>query len=824
MLRVRALGAATLLARLDVRAVLSAAIVVSLLPFPWVRHLDFVFLLLFGAELLARATAALGPAQTDTHGTPARHRAWALTLLLFDLLALFSFLPWSAGRARWLRLLRLSRMLLLIGYWGPVVRDLRQVLTQRERSRQVFLMGFVVALSAFVGAVVLHELAPTDVDFDGDGRTDALDARFTVRLWWAFRQLQDPGNMLQAPTDLAAVVVSVLLTVAGLFLVSFLIGLAADVVASLVELGRNRAPGLRQHLLVVHVTPTTSRLLTELVRHYQKMFTVLPAVLLGRSQDRPAFLDGPGLRHIVYRCSHGAESEALLRADACHARRIVVQADPRAGGDADAETARFVLSLRQSNPDAQVVAEVLDPRNVSVTRVAGGPHTIIVPTEKLMGLLVAATATQPHLEALLREVLSSKGHEIYSYLYDSEDFDRPGPALMLPDGVTHRALVEAGLEGDGPRAVMLGVLRPPARHRPYRPLLGPTVGDRPVGEAVHGVVAVAENFEAMRAFACRLQDRPLGEPTATRPLPVLRRAGLPPPTRVLVCGFRPAAVHMLEAMMLAAPEVRVQLLVRDEAERAGALTMLDDHTLHQHLGLWHEAGPTGRFELDEDGVHRVYRPDRGPDRAGHLRIDVADWTSESVLLGLPEGSGLAEVDLAVVLGDPHPDRDAITAMTVLKMADLIGTGRYPFRPHFRVLALVVEDTLGALLESRFCAAAGLTADRIDVFATREFGAYFSFQSAVVPGFDAIYSELLSPWGQTFTRLVVDAAEAPDTAWTYAELARAFVAGGRTLVGVELAGPGRPTLRVAPSRGEPGDRFSLGQVVSLWVVAEQGDPG
>ena len=72
-----------------------------------------------------------------------------------------------------------------------------------------------------------HYVVSTAPLLQGDGETTHSDRQFLVRLWWAFRQVQDPGNMMQDPASLVAVVVSVVLTVVGLFLVSLYGGLTS---------------------------------------------------------------------------------------------------------------------------------------------------------------------------------------------------------------------------------------------------------------------------------------------------------------------------------------------------------------------------------------------------------------------------------------------------------------------------------------------------------------------------------------------------------------------------------------------------------------------
>lgn len=815
----RAAQAHRFLQRIEMRALLSVAIIVSLLPLPWVAALDPYFFVLFGAEFLVRLIALWEPPDEEADTTVGRHRATRLAFLSVDLLALFSFLPGLAGgeSARWLRLFRLSRMLLLIGYWAPVVRDLRRVVAQRERTRQVLLMGFAVTLLSFAGAVLVDHLTTRDVDFNGNESFDSDDRSFFVRVWWAFRQVQDPGNMLASPADIGAAVVSLVLTVCGLFLVSFLIGLGTDVVRELLDLGRNRPPGFRGHLVVVNVTPTTGPLLHELMQHYQKLFATPRAALLGTSAEAPAFLDRAGLRNIAWRRGEPGDPEALQRVDSRTARRIVVLADPRSP-TADAETTRMMLALRESNQQALLVAEMLDPRHLSAARVAGGARTVLVPTEKLLGLALAAAARQPRIDDLLLALLASEGHEIYTYLYDSPLFKGPTRPLVLPAGATLDDLADAGLSHeDGRNRVVLGVIESATDPRhPPRVLLG-TAGTP--GLPIHGLVAVAESFSVMRDFALGLLDGQLPRLEAPRPAPPLGPGADPTPRTVLICGFRPAVVHLLESLLLTEPALDAQVLVFTEPERRDAEAMLLERSLHQRLGLWHEPGPTGCFERVEGHVF-AFQPETGAAGTGRIRLSVADWTSDADLLSLPgSGRSVADVDLLLAVGGVHPDTDARTAMAVLKIADLVGSGRLEFADHFRLHATVVDETLSRLLETRFRAASGRQCCR--VLATRELGARFTFQSAVVPGFDAVYSELLSPWGQSFEWLVPTATFPGE--WTFVELSRALRRDGRALLAVVVRGERGEQVCIAPRLDEPGALFDASSLVGVWITAEARAP-
>jgi len=146
-----------------------------------------------------------------------------------------SFLPLQhVVELRHARLIRLSRIVLLVGYWSPMVRDLWSILVSRERRFQILFVLFSGVVLSFAGAVVLHWLASPD--FDGDRQQDT----FFATLWWSFRQVEDPGNLVESPTGGAVVVVSLLLTFAGLVLFSFLVGIGT---AAIDERGASLYPG-----------------------------------------------------------------------------------------------------------------------------------------------------------------------------------------------------------------------------------------------------------------------------------------------------------------------------------------------------------------------------------------------------------------------------------------------------------------------------------------------------------------------------------------------------------------------------------------------------
>jgi hypothetical protein len=855
------------LERFGIRLLLTGAIIASLLPIDVLERLEPAFFAVFVIEFTMRALA-LGagwhPADREGLGIgvdarsvrPLHGRAGAIALLLLDAVAMVSFLPAVAGLEgpRWLRVLRLTRLLALVGYWAPIVRDLWGILLRRGRLRQVVLMGVVVAGLSFAGALVLHH-AGTAVDATDDGVIDRDDASFENQLWWAFRQVQDPGNMLDEPLAVTVVLVSLALTVFGLFLVSFLIGLGTDVVHELLELSRIRPPGLRGHNVVVNITPSTRRLLHELMRYYRKLlptdaplFTlrwfrelrrrglVTPRfVVVGNSDEPPEFLRQPALARIVYRRRSDDEEEFLERTDLVVAKRIVLLAD-QSESNPDAETIRTLLTVverirdREQRPDVQplgrqrvVIAEVLDESNVAAAQAALATcatqfRGFAVPTEKLLGLFFAAILRRPGLGKLLDELLTSSGHEIYTCFFDVPSMGfrlgttpRMGPT---PRDVLHKLLVR-GLEPGGTRRIVpIGLLTGKDGDDSaveFDVAINPAA-DESV-ERYRGFVALADNFRTVADFAASLPERFDGPaapaPEPIEPVPELVRTHRRKSERVLVCGFRPGSIYMLEEILRSDPAARVLVLVHDEDARRRMLEAFESHSQLVARGLLGERH--GTFARAGEALHFHHGGGAHPTAALHLAV--ADWMASRHLVDLPCGFGhVAELDAIVLVADDPARSDARTAATVLKL-DALLAGRQG-RP--RVLAEVFDDRLAGRLAAR---ARQLGHHGTECFSIQELRAFFLFQSVVVPGFDLVYAELLGSWGQSFVHKQI--VEGTGTgSCSFQALALDLWRRGEVLVAVELRTADGFDVRVVPTELDQGGSFSFADLHGVWVLAPE----
>ncbi len=868
------------LERMVVRLVLSIAIIVSLLPYSWVEGTDPLFFALFGTEFVLRLFAVLGrPNDPDEDAGSiverpsapqrmGRSRGGTIFLLIVDLIALVSFVPLPVGPAgaRWLRLFRLTRMLLLVSYWAPLVMDLWSILSRRERMRQIVLMGFVVGGLSFAGAVVMFHLADSEgmlVDVNGDDVVDAADRNFSNLLWWAFRQVQDPGNMLASPIAVPLVIISVGLTVFGLFLVSFLIGLGTDVVHELLQLSRLRPAGLRGHTVIVGVTPSAPRLLAELMRYYRKLlptdarvlsaawFTDLwrrgllgPRYLIaGREEEPPDFLRQPELSRIVYRERADKDDALLVRADLVHAKRIVLLAD-LAEPSPDADTINTLLNLvervrahverRTRRPNERqrvVIAEILDDSNIAAARAAVAPgrdtfRAFVVPTERLVALFVAGVVRRPGLGDLLEELLTSRGHELYTCFFQTNGLgftmDEP-PDLGRDPGDAIDRMLQQGLVRERSTVVPVGLLLPPRAndpHRDFEVVVNPRPGEPTAGGEgpCLGFVAIADNFGSIRRFAQEQPMRPghdaSDEPAAPvyRP-PAIERTPQTPIGRVLVCGFRRGSIYMLEELLRDQHGAEVLVLLQDEAAVTRAREALEEHSQLVERGLM--PAHHGTFDRQADESYVFGGGNRGADTSSSVRLAVGDWMASRNLVDLPCGFGhVGDLDAVVFVVDGQIQGDARTTTALLKLEDLLAAhGAEHGRP--RMVAEVFDPRLAARLEQHFRT---LGKHHVRIYSIPQLRAFFLFQSVVVPGFDGVYSELLGSWGQSFVRMRPVAPQRGVVA--FADLALGLRAQGQLLVALRLDGPdGESSLCVAPGPDEVGYEVDLSRLRYLWVIAD-----
>lgn len=834
--RRKALVLRVFLSRYDVRLVLSVLILLSICPFTVIDRIWWFFFPVFGVEFVTRTYVLLyGRRDGETGGS----RIFEGLLLLLDLVAWISFLPLDQMTGlRVLRAARFSRLVLLFGYWGGTFRLLWSILNREERTRQLkLLFGGVLGLT-FISAVILAELGagPRDTEIG------VANPSFFDMVWWSFRQIQDPGNLLSQANHLPMLLVSLTMTIGGLFLFSFFIGIGTSVVAELIQTSRERPVGYRDHSVAINVGNNIHFFVGQVIDYYNKQLRKPRWVLLGDEQSHPALLAQPRYRRISYREGSAYHREDLAKVDAHSARRIVVFA--LAGlDDPDPDTISSILSTRQVNSQALIYAEIFDEGNHSAALAAGGAgRTFVVSTENLLAAVTANLIAIPESHSVIVELLTAHGNEIYSYVYGLEGETLP----VVPKREDYTSLLVHAYQQN--QCILLGLGTPKSKDHGldslnFQPELNPTgvASCFPEGQSIKALVAVAPSFDSLADFARSYHQTAPQAALSLSPcqkndpdeliLPAMNPSAVKSNSKVLLCGFRSRSALLIAHVIRFMPNLELFIMVSNEDKAQRAKRSL----LNQGLDPAEVAGPrqgefwaNGAFEERKDG--RLTYLDRATgNRMGAIEFVIGDWSSRTDLMRPRDSQfDLFELNEIVIQAGPieQSDPDAKTVLSLLKLAYLHGTE--PYRSRFQsdidITAEIHDPTKAELLKQRLSNDEGGERLCFNIVNTEQLRNVLLFQSTVVPGFGGIFRDLFAQGGQGFQRMTFSTSPAPKRVH-FSQLLEHLHRNDRViLIGVELENRATCERRavVVPNPEAPEAEIDLSLVRALYVVGNTSD--
>lgn len=818
------------------RLALAALVIVSLLP---LGALDLalrpVFLVVFGVELFARFTLW----RRGTRATTSLGIAFGVA----DALAFVSFLPleglFSEHTVQVLALLRLMRLFVLVRFARDLARDIYAILTRREQLQTLGLVTGAVVVLSFVSAVILSQLA---IDMGGV----AADVPFVERLWWSFRQLESADNLVQHLSGHPVLTaLSLGLTLTGVFLISFIIGVGANIVDQVVRAERRRDLHYRGHTVVIGAVHEGEDLVREFVRMYAKnrqipsperLWTWLrymrpsgartfPRVaLLSRKDEPPDYLVEPIMRWVVYRQGDESESDSLRRISIEQAKRAIVLGHHRLGFESDALTVATIAALRAHNRDCHVYAEVEDPGARDIVLDVGGDNTVALDLPRFLGMFLCQHLLMPGVDRLYRELLTADGSELYTHIYvdaaDHAAFAARATPLRWDDltalAAEHGVVLVGVYLGDHPvklnaRGVvpMRGLVRwlNPAADvvDPQVAALGGRRGVVPAAK-LRGVIGVADGYLHLRTFAAALASaRPAARVAVPSPsaLQALDACVLPltrGPSRVAMVGYSEALPALLQELARFVPGVDVKLFL---STRGDERLPLPRRLASLRVGITEDdplPGRAGRvLSLERGGRLELFTHD-GPDLAQFAAEHLTHPVDTAAFLSEPEGG----------------DRDARTAMRVLRFVRALEEGRVPHGDTLHVLAEFVSVDKGAHIQrhvdARRCGFADESALRLTLIAKETIKSYFMVHSSFVPGVAEIYDELLEERGQDIVRYPFTAAAGAPGTVSLRELSRVLSSRQAVPIALELDA----SVRLAPAAD---DRFAVADVRGVYCVAE-----
>lgn len=249
------------------------------------------------------------------------------------------------------------------------------------------------------------------------GAENAKGGFFGQMLATLFHAL-DPGTVAGDSGTWRFIITMLLLTVAGLFIVSALIGvIATGIDDKLAELRRGRSLVIENdHTVILGWSDSVFAIVRELSIANESRKK--PAIVILAEQDkvemeeaiRDKVADLHGTR-VVCRTGSVLDVGDLALTNHGLARSIIVLSP--GGDEPDSEVIKTLLALTHDGSGPHIVAEIQDPQNLEAARLVGGHRTVIVDKRETIARLIVQTSRQSGAAAVYTELFDFDGDEIY---------------------------------------------------------------------------------------------------------------------------------------------------------------------------------------------------------------------------------------------------------------------------------------------------------------------------------------------------------------------------------------------------------------------------
>ncbi|MDO9458300.1 hypothetical protein [Nocardioides sp.] len=428
------------------------------------------------------------------------------------------------------------------------------------------------ALVAWLGAVTLVLIVVFAVITTVTGLRGDSDEGFWKELFYSLNHALDAGFVGGDTGSWQFLLTMLALTLAGLFIVSALIGvIAAGIDEKLAELRRGRSMVIEaDHTVILGWSDSIFTIISELTIANESR--TKPVVVILAPRDKVEMEDDvrakvPDLRGTRVICRSGSPMDVDdLRLSSYTTARSVILLAPESD-DPDSEVIKSLLALTHATPEGEgprIVAEIRNPSNLEAARLVGTSRTVLLDIRDTVAKLLVQTSRQSGAAAVYVELFDYDGDEIYFLV----EHDLAGATYAEAQQAFEEATVIGLVDPDGFEG----------------PLLNPAP-DTVVGRRT--LIMVAEDDDG-------LDDAPRS--TARPDLDALGTAVevAPEPTQALLVGWNERAPIVLRELDKYAPVgSTLTVLTAYGDEVAASLPALDN------LAVTVEAGPTtDRATLD----------------------------------------------------------------------------------------------------------------------------------------------------------------------------------------------------------------------------------
>jgi voltage-gated potassium channel Kch len=263
----------------------------------------------------------------------------------------------------------------------------------------------------------------------------------------------DPGAIGGDAGHWPFLVIMLLVTLGGLFIVSALIGVIATALdEKLLELRKGRSFVVeRGHTLVLGWSDAVFTILSELAIANES--ETKPSVVILADRDKVEMEDAirskvPDLKGTRVICRTGSPIDLadIAIANPQSARSVIVLSP--ASEDPDSEVIKTVLALTRGphrrEDGYRIVAEIHDPANLEAAHLVGGGQAAFIDKRETIAKLIVQASRQSGAAAVYVELLDFDGEEIY-FREDPELVGRTyGDALLAYEDAAVMGVQQAG--------------------------------------------------------------------------------------------------------------------------------------------------------------------------------------------------------------------------------------------------------------------------------------------------------------------------------------------------------------------------------------------
>ncbi len=249
--------------------------------------------------------------------------------------------------------------------------------------------------------------------------TDTTGRGFFKELFYSLLHALDPGYIGGDAGSWGFLLTMLLLTIAGLFIVSALIGvIATGIDAKLAELRRGRSIVLeRDHTVILGWSDSIFTIIGELTIANESRRR--PVIVILADRDKVEMEDEiaakvPDTRGTRVICRSGSpmDLDDLALSSHASARSVILLAPD--SEDPDSEVIKTLLALTHEGADGpRIVAEIRNPSNLEAARLVGADRTVLLDIRETVAKLVVQTSRQSGAAAVYTELFDYDGDEIY---------------------------------------------------------------------------------------------------------------------------------------------------------------------------------------------------------------------------------------------------------------------------------------------------------------------------------------------------------------------------------------------------------------------------